>query len=73
MCTYGTTAGSTCRARSATGRTWYYANVATPVEFDGEQFHCIDLDLDVSWFVGEDPRVLDEDEFVAHSGIHALP
>src|SRR6185295_7718095 len=49
------------------GRTWYYVNIATPVEFDGAQFHCIDLDLDVSWFVGDEPRVLDEDEFLAQA------
>ena len=49
------------------GRTWFYVNIATPAEFDGAQFHCIDLDLDVSWFVGDEPRVLDEDEFLAHS------
>ena len=49
------------------GRTRYCVNIATPVEFDGAAFHCIDLDLDVSWFTDEDPRVLDEDEFLAHS------
>jgi hypothetical protein len=49
------------------GRTWFYVNIATPVEFDGAGFHCIDLDLDVSWYVGEGPQVLDEDEFLAHS------
>ncbi len=48
------------------GRRWFYVNVATPAEFDGAQFHCVDLDLDVSWFADEDPRVLDEDEFLAH-------
>jgi hypothetical protein len=53
--------------------TWYYVNIATPVQFDGEQFHCIDLDLDVSWHVGEAPRVLDEDEFVAHSEAMRYP
>jgi protein associated with RNAse G/E len=52
---------------------WYYVNIATPVEFDGAAFHCIDLDLDVSWNVGEAPRVLDEDEFLAHSGSMGYP
>ena len=55
------------------GRTWFYVNIATPVEFDGGQFHCVDLDLDVSWFVGDEPRVLDEDEFVAHSASMRYP
>ena len=55
------------------GRAWFYVNIATPVEFDGAQFHCVDLDLDVSWFVGDEPRVLDEDEFVAHSASMRYP
>jgi protein associated with RNAse G/E len=49
------------------GRTWYYVNIATPVEFDGAAFHTIDLDLDISWFTDEAPRVQDEDEFLDHS------
>jgi protein associated with RNAse G/E len=55
------------------GRTWYYVNAATPVEFDGAQFHCVDLDLDVSWYPGEAPRVLDEDEFLAHGEAMGYP
>jgi hypothetical protein len=55
------------------GRTWFYVNVATPVEFDGAQFHCIDLDLDVAWYTDEEPRVLDEDEFLAHSEAMRYP
>ena len=55
------------------GRCWYYVNVATPAEFDGEQFHCIDLDLDVAWYTDEAPRVLDEDEFLAHSEAMRYP
>ena len=54
-------------------RCWYYVNIATPVEFDGEQFHCIDLDLDVAWYTDEAPRVLDEDEFLAHSKAMRYP
>jgi len=48
------------------GRTWYYVNIATPAEFDGSAFHTVDLDLDVSWYPGEEPVVLDEDEFLDH-------
>ena len=55
------------------GRCWYYVNIATPAEFDGEQFHCIDLDLDVAWYTDEAPRVLDEDEFLAHSKAMRYP
>ncbi|MEX2225610.1 MAG: DUF402 domain-containing protein [Dehalococcoidia bacterium] len=39
------------------GGTWYYVNIATPVEFDGASFHTVDLDLDISWFTDErDPE-----------------
>jgi protein associated with RNAse G/E len=55
------------------GRTWYYVNIATPVEFDGAAFHTIDLDLDVSWYDGESPTVLDEDEFLDHSEAMRYP
>ena len=55
------------------GRTWFYVNIATPAEFDGAAFHCVDLDLDVSWYTDEAPRVLDEDEFVAHSEAMRYP
>lgn len=49
------------------GRRWFYVNIATPAEFDGQQFSCIDLDLDIAWYTDEAPRVLDEDEFLDHS------
>jgi protein associated with RNAse G/E len=55
------------------GRTWYYVNIATPAEFDGAQFHTIDMDLDVDWYPGEDPQVLDEDEFLDHAAAMRYP
>jgi len=55
------------------GRTWYYVNIATPAEFDGAQFHCIDLDLDISWYTDAAPAVLDEDEFLAHGEAMRYP
>jgi protein associated with RNAse G/E len=55
------------------GRIWYYTNIATPVEFDGAGFSYVDLDLDVAWYTDEDPRVLDEDEFLAHSRSMGYP
>lgn len=61
------------RADHRSGRTEYYANIGTPVEFDGASFHCIDLDLDVSWFTNEPPQVLDEDEFLDHSRAMRYP
>ena len=63
---------SVIRAR-IDGRVEYYANIGTPVEFDGEAFHTIDLDLDISWFTDEQPRVLDEDEFLDHSRAMRYP
>lgn len=55
------------------GRPWYYVNVATPVEFDGAAFSYVDLDLDVAWYTDAEPRVLDEDEFLAHSQSMGYP
>jgi protein associated with RNAse G/E len=55
------------------GRTWYYVNIATPVQFDGAAFHTTDLDLDISWFTDAEPRVLDEDEFLDHSEAMRYP
>jgi protein associated with RNAse G/E len=55
------------------GRMRYYVNVATPIEFDGESFHCIDLDLDVAWWTDEAPQVLDEDEFLDHAQAMSYP
>ena len=49
------------------GRMRYYVNIATPVTFDGAAFHCIDLDLDVSWYTDTEPQVLDEHEFLDHA------
>ena len=47
----------------------FYCNVATPVNFDGQTVHYVDLQLDVRVFVDEEGswtyRVLDEDEFEA--------
>ena len=48
-------------------------NIATPVEFDGAQFHYIDLDLDVWRFTNERSWLLDEDEFLAHSETMRYP
>lgn len=68
------------------GRTWYYVNIGTPADFDGETFSYIDLDLDVAWYAdgepwywdnerrdGGGPEVLDEDEFLAHSQAMSYP
>jgi hypothetical protein len=55
------------------GRIWFYVNIATPVEFDGAQFSYVDLDLDISWYADEEPRVLDEDEFLAHGEAMRYP
>ena len=45
----------------------YYCNIATPLRFDGETVHYVDLQLDVRVFAdasgGLEVRVVDEDEF----------
>ena len=45
----------------------YYCNIATPLQFDGETLHYVDLQIDVFVFADGDGgltyRVLDEDEF----------
>jgi len=45
----------------------FYCNVATPVEYDGENLHYADLQLDVRVHAGElwTCTVMDEDEFEA--------
>jgi protein associated with RNAse G/E len=63
---------SVIRARRD-GRVQFYANIGTPVEFDGAAFHTIDLDLDISWFTDEAPQVLDEDEFLDHAAAMRYP
>lgn len=63
---------NTCRVLRE-GRTWYYTNIATPAEFDGSSFHYIDLDLDVSWYPHNEPRVHDDDEFLDHSASMGYP
>ena len=55
------------------GRTLYYVNIGSPVEFDGAEFHYVDLDLDIWWWTDERPRILDEDEFLDHSQVMRYP
>lgn len=55
------------------GRLWYYADAATPLVIDGEELSFTDLDLDVSWYPGEEPELLDEDEFLAHGELMRYP
>jgi protein associated with RNAse G/E len=47
----------------------YYCNIATPLRFDGETVHYVDLQLDVRVIAGAsgslEYRVVDEDEFEA--------
>jgi protein associated with RNAse G/E len=55
------------------GRTLYYVNIASPVRFDGHDYHYVDLDLDIWWWTDERPKVLDEDEFLDHSRAMSYP
>ena len=46
----------------------FYCNIATPVQFDGENLRYVDLQLDVRVYAEGDPlryELLDEDEFEA--------
>ena len=45
----------------------WYCNVTTPAEYDGENLHYVDLDLDVRVSAQGVPEVLDEDEFLENS------
>ena len=45
----------------------WYCNVTTPVQFDGENLHYADLDLDVIVSAEGEPEVVDEEEFLENS------
>ena len=45
----------------------WYCNVTTPAQFDGENVHYADLDLDVRVSAQGEAEVLDEDEFLENS------
>lgn len=48
----------------------FYCNINTPVKYDSETISFIDLDIDVLVSPDYSYRVLDEDEFVAHSTLY---
>ena len=45
----------------------FYCNVTTPTEYDGENVHYVDLDLDLRVSAQGKIEVLDEDEFLDNS------
>lgn len=51
----------------------WYCNVTTPAEYDGENVHYADLDLDVRVLPGGVTEVLDEDEFLENSARMGYP
>lgn len=51
----------------------WYCNVTTPVQFDGENLHYADLDLDVHVSALGEAEVLDEDEFLENSARMRYP
>jgi uncharacterized protein len=54
----------------------FYCNIATPVEFDGENVHYVDLQLDARVYPEEQglrPVIMDEDEFEAACEKYAYP
>jgi predicted RNA-binding protein associated with RNAse of E/G family len=55
------------------GRLWYYVDAGMPLVVNGDSLSFVDMDLDVSWYPGEDPQLLDEDEFLAHAQLMRYP
>lgn len=45
----------------------FYCNVNLPPTFDANTLDYVDLDIDILWTPGEDPRVLDLHEFESNS------
>lgn len=40
-----------------------YADISGPIEVVGDEIHFVDHELDVSMMAGEQPRIIDQDEF----------
>ncbi len=40
-----------------------YADITAPIQVNGEEIHFIDHELDVSMMAGDEPRIVDQDEF----------
>ena len=51
----------------------WYCNVTTPAQFDGENVHYADLDLDVRVSALGETEVVDEDEFLENSARMQYP
>ena len=62
-----------CDRPKAGGLEYWYCNVTTPAQYDGEFIRYVDLDLDVIVAPDGAARVVDEDEFLEHSGIMGYP
>jgi protein associated with RNAse G/E len=56
-----------CDRPKGGGLEYWYCNVTTPAEYDGETVRYMDLDLDVLVFPDGRTKVVDEDEFLEHS------
>jgi hypothetical protein len=62
-----------CDKPKAGGLEYWYCNVTTPAQYDGECIRYVDLDLDVIVAADGTPRVVDEDEFLEHSRVMGYP
>jgi protein associated with RNAse G/E len=62
-----------CERPQGGGLEYWYCNIGTPAEFDGETLRYVDLDLDVIVSPSGECRVVDEDEFLEHSGRMGYP
>lgn len=56
-----------CEKPRAGGLEYWYCNITTPAQYDGEWIRYVDLDLDVIVAADGTSRVVDEDEFLEHS------
>ncbi len=55
------------------GLEYWYCNVTSPAQYDGETVRYIDLDLDVLVFPDGKTKVVDEDEFLDNSARMGYP
>ena len=62
-----------CDRPRAGGLEYWYCNVTTPAQYDGETVRYSDLDLDVLVFPDGSLKVVDEDEFLEHSVLMGYP
>ncbi len=51
----------------------YYVNLSLPFERETASLSYTDLELDISWYTGEEIKLLDVDDYAAMTEQYALP